>query len=357
MGVFVIAEAGVNHNGSLERALRLVDTAVTAGADAVKFQTFSATRLATQTAPKANYQTASTDAGESQFAMLRRLELSAADHHALKAHCIESGIEFLSSPFDVESLRFLIDDLGVARLKLGSGELTNGPLLLAAARSGKEVILSTGMSTLAEVKAALEVMAFGMLHSDTYPTGDTLEGALDSAAGQEALTRRVRLLHCTSEYPAQPEDVNLRAMATLSGSFGLPVGLSDHTPGIAVSVAAAALGATIIEKHFTLDRSLPGPDHKASLEPPELLDLVTGVRAAKAALGSPLKRVAASEEGNRGVARKSLVAARAIRAGEPFTEANLTVKRPGTGLSPMRYWQLLGQPAPRAFAADELIIL
>jgi len=349
---YVIAEAGVNHNGELERALALVDAAAEAGADAVKFQTFDPAALVTQNAPQADYQVRNDGDSGGQLAMLRRLALSHEDHRRLMARCAQRGIDFLSSPFDTGSARFLIDELGLPTLKLGSGELTNAPLLLAIARSGRDLILSAGMAEPDEIREALGVLAFGYLGSGEPPSAAAFRAAFERTAGYAALKQRVTLLHCTSEYPAPFADVNLRAMDTLRQTFGLPVGLSDHTPGIAMPVAAAARGARVIEKHFTLDRGLPGPDHKASLEPDELRAMVEGIRQVEQALGDGVKRVAASEAKNRAVARKSLVAARSIRAGEPFTADNLTSKRPGDGLAPIHFWDLLGRPARRDYAAD-----
>lgn len=356
MRAYIIAEAGVNHNGSLEMARQMVDAAAEAGADAVKFQTFRAEKLVSRHAPKAEYQGKGTDAAESQLEMLQKLELDREAHRELIDYCGEKGIAFLSTPFDLESLRLLAQTFDLPRLKLPSGEITNAPLLLEAARSGKEIILSTGMSTLGEVEAALGVLAFG--YSKEPEDRPTLQGCRDayrSPAGQEALRRKVVLLHCTTEYPAPVDEVNLRVMETLARAFGLPVGLSDHTPGIAVAVAATALGAAVIEKHFTLDRNLPGPDHRASLEPSELALLVSSVRQVEQALGSPLKAPTPSELKNLAVARKSLVAARDIRPGEAFSEDNLTLKRPGSGISPFRYWEYLGRKAERGFQADEEI--
>jgi N-acetylneuraminate synthase len=352
--IFIIAEAGVNHDGSLEKALQLVDVAAEAGADAVKFQTFRADALARRDAPKATYQIASTGAGESQHAMIRRLELDEAAHEALVARCRERHIEFLSTPFDPGSLR-LLSRLELTRLKLSSGDLTNSPFLLQAARTGLPIILSTGMGNLGEIETALGVLAFGYCESALQPSPGALERSYASAEGQRALQSRVTLLHCTTEYPAPLADVNLRAMDTLRAAFGLPVGYSDHTDGIAISIAAAALGAVVVEKHFTLDRSLPGPDHKASLEPPQLAQMVRSIREVETALGEPLKRVTPSEIGNRAVARKSLVAARDIRKGEAFTAENLTSKRPGDGVSPTQYWERLSRVAERDYRRDEQI--
>ncbi len=330
--VEIIAEAGVNHDGSLARALALVDAAAAAGADVVKFQTFRSTELVSRHAPKAAYQKKTTDAAESQLDMVRALELDEAAHRELIARCEQRGVRFLSTPFDEASVALLMS-LGVPRLKIPSGEITNPLLLRACARAGVPLLLSTGMSTLGDIEAALAVIA-------------------QASPGAE---QRVTLLHCTTEYPAPVEDVNLRAMQTMAQAFGLPVGYSDHTDGIAVSVAAAALGAVVIEKHFTLDRSLPGPDHKASLEPRELGELVRAVRAVEQALGEPKKGPSPSERKNLPVARKSLVAARAIRRGERFSTENLTVKRPGSGISAMRYDEWIGRVAERDYAEDELI--
>lgn len=353
--VYIIAEAGVNHNGDLDRALALVDAAADAGADAVKFQTFRPEALVTAGARQADYQIRNEGDAGSQLAMLQRLVLQPEDHHRLMARCAERDIDFLSSPFDPESADFLLHQLQLPRLKLGSGELTNGPLLLQIARSGRELILSTGMATLDEVREALGVLAFGYLQPGEPSGRAALLAALAHPDAAEVLKRRVTLLHCTTEYPCPPDQVNLRAMDTLAETFGLPVGYSDHTLGIQVSVAAAARGARILEKHFTLDRTLPGPDHVASLEPDELTALVTAVRAVSQALGSAAKTPAAVERKNAAVARKSLVAARAIAAGETFSPDNLTVKRPGDGRSPLDYWDVLGQTAARAYTADEVI--
>jgi N-acetylneuraminate synthase len=353
--VLIIAEAGVNHNGSLELAKQLVDVAADAGADAVKFQTFRAAALVTGTAEKAAYQKATSDGGESQYEMLKRLELDENAHHLLIAHCREKGVQFLSTPFDLESVDLLAVTLDLPLLKLPSGEITNAPLLYKVACSGKPVILSTGMATLGDVEAALGVLAYGYGTSDLKPGAEAFRAAFASNEGQQALRNRVTLLHCTTEYPTPFAAVNLRAMETLSVAFGLRVGFSDHTEGIAIPVAAVAQGATVIEKHFTLDRNLPGPDHKASLEPAELKAMVTAIRQVEQAIGSGRKYPAACELGNMTVARKSLVAACAIKAGELFTEDNLTVKRPGSGMSPLRYWNMLGTTAKRDFAPDGVI--
>lgn len=351
--VFVIAEAGVNHNGALESALALVDAAADAGADAVKFQTFEAAKLASRSAAKADYQNRTTDAGESQYEMLRRLELPRAWHADLKERAEAKGLVFLSTPFDPESLAFLVEELDVAIVKLGSGELTNAPLLFEAGRSGKPVILSTGMGEMAEVEAALGVLAAGRLGLEAGR--ETFARAFASAEGKASLAEAVTLLHCVTEYPAPLEEVNLRAMDALAESFGLPVGYSDHSRGTAISIAAAGRGARVIEKHYTLDRTLPGPDHLASLEPAELKQMILAIRQIEPALGDGRKRAMPSEAKNLPIARKSLVAARRIARGETFTPDNLTVKRPGNGRSPFDYWSLLGTAAERDYAEDEVI--
>lgn len=329
----IIAEAGVNHNGDLALAKKLVEVAAQAGADLVKFQTFKADRLVTAAAQKAPYQEASTGAGESQYAMLRRLELSDEAHHVLLEHCRAHGIGFLSTGFDIESIDFLAS-LGIRLFKVPSGEITNLPYLRHIGAKCGEVILSTGMATLGEVEAAINA-----LEQAGTPKGNII------------------VLHCTTEYPASMEAVNLKAMLSMQAAFQLRVGYSDHTEGIAIAPAAVALGASVIEKHFTVDRNLPGPDHRASLEPRELAALVQSIRAVEAALGDGVKRMTAVEAHNKPVARKSIVAARAIAQGELFSAQNLTVKRPGTGISPMRWDEVLGQRAPRSFKPDEPVTL
>jgi N,N'-diacetyllegionaminate synthase len=333
LSTLIIAEAGVNHNGELALARRLIDAAADAGADMVKFQSFSADQLVTAAARKAEYQDRTTDANESQRAMIRRLELTRETHKALSAHCADRGITFFSSAFDEGSVD-LLAELGLDRFKIPSGEITNLPYLRHVARYGKPVLLSTGMATLGEIEAALEVLE------------------------RSGIPRTcVTLLHCTTEYPAPMAEVNLRAMLTLRDAFGVAVGYSDHTVGTEVSIAAVALGASVIEKHFTLDRNLPGPDHRASLEPAELKAMVAAIRNIEQALGDGIKRPGASESRNKASVRKSVVASRRIRAGERFDETNLAVKRPGTGLSPMRWDEVLGRVAPRDFSPDELIEL
>jgi N,N'-diacetyllegionaminate synthase len=328
--VFIIAEAGVNHNGSVDLALRLIDAAKASGADAVKFQTFRADRLATRSAHKAAYQErAAASTAESQYEMLQRLELDAAAHKRLIERCKRIGIQFLSSPFDAESAD-LLETMGVAVFKIPSGEITNLPFLQHIACKGRPIILSTGMSTLGEVEEAVRVL---------------------QAAGASDLT----LLHCVTEYPAPYAEVNLRAMQTLKSAFGLPVGYSDHTPGIDIAIAAAALGAEVIEKHFTLDRSFSGPDHAASLEPNELKQMVAAIRHVEAALGTGIKSPAPCELPNISVARKSVVAARELTAGHQLTAADLEIKRPGNGLAPKLLPALIGRTLRVGVSKDELV--
>lgn len=352
----IIAEAGVNHNGDEDLAFALVDVAVSAGADAIKFQTFKASQLAAHGSEKAAYQRRNTNAEESQLEMLKRLELPYSTHIRLESYCRSKGIEFLSTAFDFESLRFLTENIQLNRLKLPSGELTNGPLILEHARTGLDLIVSTGMASLTEVEKALEIIAFGYLaRTDQKPTRSAFREAFKSEAGQKMLKQKVTLLHCTTEYPAPARDINLMAMDTLRAAFKCKVGYSDHSEGIVVSVAAAARGASIIEKHFTLDKSLPGPDHRASLEPDELIDLIEKVRFVDLILGDGTKEARPSELKNIAVARKSLVAAKKIKRGEVFDENNLTLKRPGHGISPMYYWDVLGEAADKDFDVDEVI--
>ncbi len=330
-GVFVIAEAGVNHNGDLDLALQLVDVAVAAGCDAVKFQTFQAASLAARSAPMAAYQEHNTQRTESQADMLARLELSHEAHLVIKARAEQKGIMFFSTAFDDASLTFLAG-LDIPVWKIPSGEITNKPYLRRIAGLGKPVILSTGMATLAEVSEAVDLLlACGLNRS------------------------MLSVLHCTTDYPTEFSHVNLRAMVSMGAAFGVVVGYSDHTLGYEIPVAAVALGARVIEKHFTLDRSMSGPDHKASLEPDELRQMVAQIRHVEAALGDGIKRPTEPELANRGVARKSIVAARPIRKGEVLLNDMLTAKRPGTGISPMQWDLLIGRSAQRDYDADEAL--
>ena len=329
----IIAEAGVNHNGDLALARQLIDVAADAGADLVKFQTFSADRLATRQAKKADYQNVTTGSAESQHQMLSRLELSASIHHELIAYCVTRNIGFFSTGFDIESVDFLIS-LGINHFKIPSGEITNLPYLRHIGKFSKSIILSTGMATLGDIEAAIDV--------------------LEQAGTTRSL---ITVLHCTTEYPTPIAEVNLLAMQSMQTAFGVAVGYSDHTAGIEVAIAAVALGATVIEKHFTLDKNLPGPDHKASLEPHELKAMVLAIRNIEIALGDGIKRLTPSELRNKPVARKSLVASKAIKAGEILSAENITTKRPGTGISPMNWDVVMGRKAVRDFVVDELIEL
>ncbi len=352
--IFVIAEAGVNHDGSPDDARRMIDVAAEAGADAVKFQTFHADQLVTPRAAKAAYQARNTGRDDGQHAMLQALELDRETHLMLAAHAAARGVRFMSTAFDLDSLAFL-STLNMPAVKIPSGDLTWGPMLLEAARLGRPMIVSTGMATLDEIREALTVIAFALTREGTPTRTAELEAAFGDPAAQTRLREGVTLLHCTTEYPAPLAAVNLRAMDLMRDLFGLPVGYSDHTLGSTVAIAAAARGATVIEKHFTLDRTRPGPDHAASLEPAELAAMVDAIRAVETALGETRKAPAPEEIANLGIARRSLVAARTIAAGEAFTLDNLTAKRPADGLSPMAIWPLLGRPSPRAYAEDEAI--
>ncbi len=331
--VFIIAEAGVNHNGSLATARKLVDAAALAGADAVKFQLFRAASLVAEDAPAAEYQRRNC-AVSSQYRMLKALELGEKEHERLFRYAGEKGIVFLSSPFDTAGACFLKYRLGMKLFKIPSGEITNLPYLRAIGGFKAHVILSTGMADIEEIRSAIAVLV---------------------KAGTEK--KNISLLHCTTEYPAPFEEANLRAMEHLRRVFRVPVGYSDHTEGTDVAVAAAALGAAVIEKHFTLSRDMKGPDHKASLEPDELAAMVRGIRRVELALGRPGKRITPSEAKNRAVARKSIVAARVISKGERFTAANMTVKRPGSGLSPMEWDRVIGRTAKKDFLKDEQIAI
>lgn len=327
--IFVIAEAGVNHNGDIEIAKRLIDAAVEAGADAVKFQTFKAEQLVCRDAKKAEYQLATTDQSETQYDMLKKLELTTETHEILMKYCDQKNIMFLSTPFDIESINFL-SKLGVQIYKIPSGEITNLPYLREVGKHRQKTILSTGMSSMDEVKAAVDVL-------------------------QKAGANDIILLHCNTQYPTPITDVNLLAMVRMREELGLPVGYSDHTQGIEIPIAAAALGAVVIEKHFTLDRSMEGPDHKASLEPDELQAMVSSIRKVEKAMGDGIKKPTSSELSNMAVARKSIVAKCDIRTGELFTKDNLTTKRPGTGISPLRWDEIIGTAAKRDYVKDEMI--
>lgn len=352
----IIAEAGVNHNGDEQLALELVRKAYLAGADIVKFQTFKAKNIVTAEASQATYQSNNMGTVESQLTMLQRLELGFQTHLKLIAECEKLGIEFLSTAFDSESLDFLVSELKLTRLKIPSGEITNLPLVLKHAQSGCDLIVSTGMATLGEIEAALEVIAFGLLNPDNQaPKEEDFAQAYASREGQCLLKSKVTLLHCTTEYPAPLDEINLSAMSSIKSAFDLNVGYSDHSQGWVVPVAAVACGAMIIEKHFTLDKAMDGPDHKASLEPNELTEMVNLIRQVELALGSKIKAPTKSETANKKAARKSLIASKDISKGTKFDTHNLEVKRPGDGMSPSFYWKILGNKASRNYKAGQLI--
>lgn len=329
MSVFIIAEAGVNHNGSLQLAKKLVDVAKESGADCVKFQTFDPGKCVSKNLKKADYQIENTGAEESQLEMIKKLALTFEDFIELRDYCNQKEIMFCSTPFDTDSVKFL-NELGVPFWKIPSGEITNLPYLMAIAKTGKPIIMSTGMSTIDEIRQAVDVLN-------------------ENGSGE------IKLLHCNTEYPTPFEDVNLRAMNTLKKEFGVEIGYSDHTEGIEVPIAAVAMGATIIEKHFTLDKTMNGPDHKASLDPSELCQMVKSIKHIEKALGNNFKEPTKSELKNIDIVRKSIVASRYIKQGEVFSNDNITTKRPGTGISPMRWFEVLGQKASRDFKEDELI--
>lgn len=331
--VLIIAEAGVNHNGSIEIAKQLVDKAVEAGVDVIKFQTFKAEKLVSKSAKQAEYQKKNigNEADDTQYNMLKKLELSEQDHQTLIDYCQQKGIKFFSTAFDLESIDYL-HSLGLGLWKIPSGEITNYPYIKKIAQYGEPVILSTGMCELEDVNAAMNAL-------------------ITNGAKREQIT----ILHCNTEYPTPYEDVNLKAMLELQEQFQVKVGYSDHTRGIEVPIAAVALGATVIEKHFTLDRNMPGPDHKASLEPEELKAMVSAIRHIELALGDGHKKVSPSEQKNIAIARKSIVAVCPIKKGEVLTEQNLTVKRPGTGISPMKWEEVLGTKAIKDFNEEDLI--
>ncbi|CAD7288714.1 N-acetylneuraminate synthase [Campylobacter suis] len=333
MGVFIIAEAGVNHNGDINLAKKLIDVAASSGANAVKFQTFKAELSISKNAQKAEYQKQTTDQNETQFEMIKRLELDIAAHKELMAHCAKKGIKFLSTPFDLASVKIL-DELGLDIFKIPSGEIVNLPYLKAIAKLDKRIILSSGMANLGEIECAIDVL-------------------INNGTKRENIT----VLHANTEYPTPFEDVNLKAMQTIANAFGVKVGYSDHTLGIEVPIAAVAMGASMIEKHFTLDKAMQGPDHKASLEPDELCAMVSAIRNIELALGDGIKKASKSESKNISIARKSIVAAHDIKKGEIFSEKNLAVKRPAGGISPMRWDEIVGRISQKDYTADEMIVL
>lgn len=350
----IIAEAGVNHNGSLDLALKLVDVAADAGADVVKFQTFDAKALTTATAVRARYQVRNIGEDGSQLDMLRALSLDEASHIKIADHCRARNIAFMSTAFDFRSFEFL-KSFDMPYIKIPSGDLTFGPMLLAAGESGRRVILSTGMGNLDEISDALAVLAYGRLNPGEPANLAAMREHLECDAARLALRDFVTVLQCVTQYPCPPTHANLAAMDTIRAAFGLPVGYSDHTLGITLPIAAVARGACMIEKHVTLDSTMVGPDHAASLEPSQFVEMVAAIRDVEVAIGDGVKQANPAEIDNLSVARRSLVAARSISAGEPLVPDLLIAKRPGTGLSPMHYWDMLGQPATRDYAIDEAI--
>lgn len=352
---YIIAEAGVNHNGDLDKAFMLVEKAKDIGADAVKFQMFNAENLVTQAAEQADYQKKSAQGYENQYAMLKALELSSDSFKLLADKAKQLSIDFIVTPFCLNSLNVLIDEFETPYIKISSGDITHGPLLLAAAKAGKKIILSTGMSLLTEVEQALKILAFGYCSSESYPTSKELNKVFAQSNTWDVLKKNVTILHCTSEYPAPYEEINLKAMDTLRSAFGLSVGLSDHSPGITVSLAAAAREACMLEKHFTLDKNLPGPDHKASLDVDEFKALVIGVRQIEKALGHDRKIITSSESNNQSLVRRSIVAKHDINKNDLYSDNNLSFKRPATGRSPMHYWDLIGQEANKTYLVNEVI--
>lgn len=367
MSTLIIAEAGVNHNGSLALAFELVDAAVKAGVDIVKFQTFKSELLASTDAKQAEYQITNSGKIETQQAMLKKLELSFDEHLAVKAYCEEKHIQYLSTAFDFDSLDFLVNVMKLTKLKIPSGEITNAPFVLAHALTGTDLIVSTGMADLNEIAFTLSVIAFGLIakqqqkvtskNNEIKPSAQAFKQAFNSELGQQLLKEKVSLLHCTTEYPAPLAEVNLNAMDLMATTFALPIGYSDHTQGLIVSLAAVAKGAHIIEKHFTLDRHLPGPDHQASIEPDELAELVKSIRAIDVALGEKIKTAVPSELKNIAVARKSIFAANAIKQGEVISADDLVVMRPGDGLSAEYYYDVLGSRAIRDFSIGESLAI
>ncbi len=351
----MIAEIGVNHNGQLSLAKESVLAAMEAGADCVKFQTFDPNQLVTRQAAKAAYQYESEHESQTQFEMLSKLMLTQDEFIALKNFCDEKNIKMLSTPFDINSADFLVKKLELNTLKIGSGDLTHGPLLWHAATLCQNIILSTGMATLEEIKIALGCLALGWLSPDKTPTYATIQSIMDTPNAQQVIQQRVTLLHCTSSYPTPYSQVNLNAMLTLTQNFGCEIGYSDHTPGISVPIAATVLGASVIEKHFTLDTKLPGPDHKASLDPNTFSEMVKGIREVSDALGAHEKKPQANEIEMKTHARRSLVANDSIAKGKLFSEDNISVKRPGNGINPMQYWDYIGQAARKFYVKDDLI--
>ena len=352
---FIIAEAGVNHNGSFEMAMKLVELAASVGADAVKFQTFNPEALATANAPKADYQRQAVPEDNSMLAMLQKLQLNEDEYYRLQEHCKSLGITFLSTPFDIESMKFLVDKMGLKKIKIGSGDVTYAPLLLETAKRGCSIILSTGMSTLGEIEDALAVLSYGYLNQNSPNSYEEVIQQFYLKRPWDLLKEKVVLLHCVSNYPAAFEEANLSVLATLRQAFGLKVGYSDHTLGIEAPIAAVALGAEVIEKHITLDNTLPGPDHKASLEGPQFKQMVDSIRHIEKALGERYKAPAPSEIQMAKIARRAIVASKKITKNQIIALEDLAYKRPGVGLSPMLCWDLVGTKALSDYETDQCI--
>ncbi|MGG3563600.1 N-acetylneuraminate synthase [Neobacillus rhizosphaerae] len=355
MGVYIIAEAGVNHNGSLDLAYALVDAAVVSGASAVKFQTFKADNLVTKQAKQAQYQVQNLGEETSQYAMLKKLELSFEEFAKLKSYCNEKKIEFLSTPFDLESVDFLVEKMGMEIVKIPSGELTNSPFIHYIATKRKRMILSTGMATLEDIHEALSFISFGLAFPNEEVSINSVQAFYNTVEAKKWLKDYVTVLQCTTEYPTPFEDVNLNTIHRLREELNIDIGFSDHSEGIYIPVSAVACGATVIEKHFTISRLLPGPDHKASLEPDELSEMVKAIRIVEKSLGNGFKEPTIKEQGNKMAARKSIIAAKAIESGEIFTVKNLAIKRPGSGMAPSQWWSLIGKPSSKKYNEDDLI--
>lgn len=352
---YIIAEAGVNHNGSIDLALKLVEEAAHAGADAVKFQTFITNKNISPKAEKADYQKKTTNENETQYEMVRKLELTFEEFKLLQRHCEKNNITFLSTGFDLESLDFLINELNIPYIKIPSGDITNAPLILKAAQSGKEILLSTGMCNIEDIHNALAIIYFGMVSPKEVPQNFDHIKRIYKNGNKSILKDRVTILQCTTEYPTPPKDINLKTLVTFKEEFGTSVGFSDHSEGTLACSLAVALGASIIEKHFTLDKEMEGPDHRASLEPSEFNKMVEEIRFTEKSLGSREKKVSDSEKKNIMIARKSLVAEKEIAKSEAFTAENLSVKRPGNGLSPIYYWDCMNHLASKNYFNNEQI--
>lgn len=355
--LYIIAEVGVNHDGNLDKAKSLIDVAIMSGCNAVKFQTFKSELVVNKFASKAEYQIKNTSDTNTQLEMIKKLELSEKDFATLKNYC-GGKIEFISTPFDLPSLNFLCNELNLPMLKIPSGEMTNAPYLLEVSKKRLPMVISTGMCSLGDIEKALGVIAFGLMSDDDFkPCLDAFISAYHSPKGKDLLRRYVTLLHCTSNYPAEPKSVNIKAMETLSKAFGLPIGYSDHTEGSLASILAVAYGAKVIEKHITLNKQDLGPDHQASMEPDDLKEMVTQLRLVNTMLGQSFKGPSSEEFSTAIVARRSLVASKPVKLGEEWSSENLTAKRPGNGVSPYKYWELLGtENKDKDYEADELLV-